>query len=69
MLYEVKDLPKSLQVLDLEENYIQNIDLTNLSNLKELNVSHNQLHEISNFPGSLTSINVSHNKLKMITSN
>lgn len=66
MLYEVKDLPKSLQVLDLEENYIQNIDLTNLSNLKELNVSHNQLHEISNFPGSLTSINVSHNKLKMI---
>ena len=64
MLYEVKDLPKSLQVLDLEENYIQNIDLTNLSNLKELNVSHNQLHEINNFPGSLTSINVSHNKFE-----
>lgn len=66
MLYELKDLPKSLRVLDLEENYLQSIDLSNLTSLETLNVSHNQLHELKDLPGSLSSINVSHNKMKML---
>lgn len=66
MLYELKDLPKSIKVLDVEENYLQKIELSGLNDLKEVNLSHNQLQEVDTFPGSLTSISISHNKLKML---
>ena len=40
--------------------------MSGLNDLKEVNLSHNQLQEVDTFPGSLTSISISHNKLKML---
>ncbi len=60
------NLPSSLKCLQIEENYLQKVNIANLTELKELNLSHNKLEEIQDLPGSLMDISVSHNKLKML---
>ena len=63
ILNTLDNLPSSLKCLQIEENYLQKVNIANLTELKELNLSHNKLEEIQDLPGSLMDISVSHNFL------
>ena len=63
MLLTLDNLPVSLHVLDIEENYLESITLSNLNNLVELNVSHNNLTELSTFPKTIQILKCTHNKI------
>lgn len=64
LLNELINLPKSLQVLNLQQNVLDNIDISLLSDLEELNISHNKLSELKNIPNKIRVLKCTHNKLE-----
>jgi hypothetical protein len=63
LLNKLPILPRNLKFLNVEKNLITDIDLSNIPNLTNLNVSNNELIEINDIPTTITELNVSFNKL------
>lgn len=66
LLIEIENLPISLEELNIEYNYLDNIDISNLKNLEKLNVSHNNIKDLNDIPSSLVELKCTHNKLENI---
>tara|TARA_B100001287_G_scaffold276862_1_gene290271 strand:- start:1796 stop:3202 length:1407 start_codon:yes stop_codon:yes gene_type:complete len=66
VLQDISSLPKELEELDLSHNNIKKLDLSDISNLKHLNLADNELQELSNLPESLEYLNVENNQLKQL---
>ena len=66
LLTNIEDLPPSLISLTLDNNYIENINISYLLKLKTLNISHNKLTELIDLPKSLTSLQCDYNLLSRI---
>ena len=64
MLLTLENVPTSIQVLDIEENYLESISVSNLVNLENLNVSHNNIKEIVDLPKSIVELKCTHNKIE-----
>ena len=52
-LVSIENLPNTLEKINLEFNFLENINVSYLKFLEELNVNHNQIQEINNLPTSL----------------
>ena len=66
LLIELIDVPKLIKHIDVNHNYLTNINLEDLKLLEVLNISHNQIEELSNLPPLLLELNCSNNKLTTI---
>ena len=66
LIQEFADLPKSLELLDCANNYIQELDLENLTQLKILRCSDNILTNIDFIPISLEELICSSNQIKRL---
>ena len=66
LLIEIENLPISLEELNIEYNYLDNIDISNLKNLEKLNVSHNNIKDLNDIPSSVIELKCTHNKLENI---
>jgi uncharacterized protein involved in tolerance to divalent cations len=63
LLLDLQDLPISLDTLHLEHNFLKDINLENLDQLKNLFIQDNQLTILENLPASIEEINCSNNKI------
>lgn len=66
LLINIENLPVSIETLILESNYIENIELSNLTKLNTLNISHNKLTVLERFPKTIQSLNCQNNYLQRI---
>jgi len=66
LLIELPRLPSTLETLNLNANYIESIDLSNLRRLKIAKLNGNRLKQISRLPESLEELYIDNNKLKKI---
>ena len=48
LLLDIKNLPNTLEILDIENNYVSNIDFSELISIKKINISHNNFEKLSN---------------------
>lgn len=53
LLLKLENLPKSLVKLNVSYNIIEDIDISNLSNLEFVNISHNKIKTIENLPQNI----------------
>lgn len=63
LLISIDNLPNGLETLHLEHNYINELDLTDVAQLKNLFVQGNKLDSLENLPTTIQEINCSNNKL------
>lgn len=66
LLIELKRLPQELEVLDIENNYLSELEFKDLYKLEKLNISHNNFSKLSNLPTTLTELICSNNKITYI---
>ena len=66
LLLDIKNLPNTLETLDIENNYISNIDFSELISIQKINISHNNFEKLSNLPTTFTHIECNNNKLTYI---
>jgi hypothetical protein len=66
LLTEMPELPSSLLLLDLTNNYIQYASFKNTPNLTKMNLSSNQLNEIMDLPPSLEELDIHDNKITFL---
>ena len=68
-LVSIENLPNTLEKINLEFNFLENINVSYLKFLEELNVNHNQIQEINNLPTSLKELKCEYNKLEYLNLN
>jgi hypothetical protein len=66
LLLTMDNLPSSIQSLDLEYNYLNTLNVSELKELNTLSVSHNQLSNLSRLPNTLQVLKATHNKLESL---
>lgn len=66
LLLDLKRLPNTLEILDIENNYIDNIDFSELISIKKINISHNNFDKLTNLPTNLTDIVCNNNNITYI---
>ena len=66
LLMDINRLPNTLEVLNVENNYISNIDFSELINIKQINISHNNFSTLTNLPTTLTHIECNNNIITYI---
>ena len=66
LLVSIDDLPGSLLTLKIEHNYLQTIDVSNLTNLTLLYISHNKLSTIENLPKSIVDLRCENNEIERL---
>ena len=66
LLIELGHLPESLTHLEIDGNYLTDIDVSSLLELQVLNIAHNYLTHLSELPISLLEIECNNNKLTNI---
>lgn len=66
LLINIDKFPASLQSINLDNNYINTIDISYLKKLYLFNISHNKLSNIERLPQSLTTLNCENNDLQRI---
>jgi len=66
LLLDIKNLPNTLEILDIENNYVSNIDFSELISIKKINISHNNFEKLSNLPTTITHIECNNNKITYI---
>lgn len=66
ILVEIRGLPKSLESLNLDSNYIETIDLSHLTRLKVLRISNNRIKRLGKLPESLEEIYIDNNQISYI---
>lgn len=69
LLLTVDNLPKSLIKLNLSYNIIEHIDVSGLSKLEILNVSHNKITNIENLPKQLSEFICEFNQIEQLDLN
>ena len=65
-LKSISSLPYGIKELNLENNKLNEIDLTQTPNLVILNISHNEIQEIDNLPSTLKELYCSFNQLQRL---
>ena len=60
------NLPGSLLVLDITDNYVRTLDLVGAPNLEELRCNNNRIEEFRNLPPSLVSLFCDQNELRKL---
>ena len=63
LLIELNHLPESMTHLEIEGNYLTDIDVSSLIELQVLNIAHNYLTHLSELPISLLELECNNNKL------
>jgi hypothetical protein len=63
LLIELENLPKSIEELDVNNNYIEGFNIDYLKNLKVLNCSYNKIKELKLLPASIQEIYCENNNL------
>jgi hypothetical protein len=63
LLINLEEIPLSLEVLTIDYNYIDNINVSYLTKLRELNISHNKLTDLESLPLSLEILNCEFNSI------
>jgi hypothetical protein len=66
LLTTLEDLPDSLANLEVQGNYLTEIDVSRTTELQVLNVSHNYIRQLVDLPPSLLEIECTHNKLTQL---
>lgn len=66
LLIELKRLPQEIEVLNIENNYVSQLEFTDLFKLEKLNISHNNFTTLTNLPTTLTELICNNNKIKYI---
>lgn len=66
LLIESPQLPKSVEILDLDKNYIESINLSNAKKLKVLTLNSNRLKKIDYLPESLEELYLDNNHIKKL---
>jgi len=66
LLDSIDDLPGSLTSLILNDNYLQSIDVSYLTRLETLHVSHNKISVINNLPETIIEMICEYNNLSSI---
>lgn len=69
LLAEMPQLPKSIETLNLNGNYIDRIDLSNLDRLKVAHLNDNRLKTVGKLPESLEELYLDNNKIKHLDLN
>lgn len=64
LLETIDGLPDTIEYLDVTSNMIQSIDLSRLTQLKILRISHNKLQELKGLPESLQELHCSYNQIR-----
>lgn len=63
LLFSLENLPSSLTHLEIPENYLVSINVSEIPNLKHLNIAHNHLVSLENLSSEIEEIHCEHNKL------
>lgn len=66
LLIEIPNLPKSLEKLSLNHNFVEKIDLSKLTRLKVLSLNGNRLKSLGELPASIEEIYVDGNRISRI---
>lgn len=66
LLTELSDLPTSLGYLDIQGNYLSELDMLSIPNLTYLNINENQISSLEPLPKKLEALFANNNKLKSI---
>ena len=66
LLISIDNLPVTIQNISVANNHLSSIDITPLTNLEYLNVSHNQIKELNNIPDTLKELRCNNNKLSSL---
>lgn len=69
LLIEINSLPKSLETLNLDDNFIEHIDLSRLERLKVLSINNNQLKTLGELPPSLEELYIDNNAISRLNLN
>ena len=62
----LEDLPKDLETLHIQNNYLKEIDISYLTKLEKLYLDSNRLEKLEKIPPNLTELSVCYNKLNEI---
>jgi len=63
LLFFLENLPSSLTHLEIPENYLVSINVSEIPSLTHLNIAHNHLVSLENLPSEIEEIHCEHNKL------
>lgn len=66
LLTELTDLPTSLNYLDIQGNYLSELDMLSVPNLTYLNINENQITTLEPLPKKLESLFANNNKLQSL---
>ena len=66
LLQNVDQLPDTIEVLDVTHNLISSIDLSRMTRLKVLRISHNELDTLEGLPESLEELYCNYNKIQKL---
>ena len=66
LLTELTDLPTSLNYLDIQGNYISELDMLSVPNLTYLNINENQITTLEPLPKKMESLFANNNKLQSL---
>ena len=66
LLTELNDLPVTLRHLDLEGNYISQLDMLSIPNLTYLNINDNRISDVEPLPNKIQTLLANNNKIRSI---
>lgn len=65
-LIELDNIPPSIKELDIQHNFIPNLDISSLTKLKKLEISDNHFTKLENIPESLEELYCNNNRIKVL---
>ena len=65
-LIELENIPTSIKELDIQHNFIPNLDISSLTKLKKLEISDNHFTKLENLPDSLEELYCNNNRIKVL---
>ena len=66
LIFEITDLPLSLEVIHIHNNFLKNLEIANLKKLKELHLDNNRIEVLEGFSDTLEELSLSYNKIPYI---
>ena len=66
LLTELNDLPVTLRHLDLEGNYLTQLDMLSIPNLTYLNINDNKISDVEPLPNKIETLLANNNKIRSI---
>lgn len=65
-LIELENIPLSIKEIDIQHNFINDLDISRLKNLIKLEVSDNHLNKLENIPDSLEELYCNNNRINLL---